>query len=884
MLAAWTASPDRFREDANAEADAVTGGYRDRLVVELAQNAVDAGGSRLWLRVDGDVLVAANDGAPLTAAGVVGLSTLRASAKRSGTTVGRYGVGFAAVLAVTDAPSIGSRGLPSVRWSVADTTAEVAAVPALQQELAARGGHVPALRLPFEGPPLEVPTGYDTVVRLPLRDAALARRLLAAVDETLPLVLPGLASLRVEDREITAARTGSEVVLDGRRWASASRSGVASPALMAGRPPEERPEWQVSAYAPVSSTLTVPQALRAPTPTDEMISLPVVLAVTAPLEPTRRRLVPGPLTDLLLGVAGEVVAELLPALDDPLPLVPTGLAANEVDAAVRASLVAALPGVPVLPGFQLLDLGAATEAVTALLADSVDGLLPASYASSSKSAALAVLGVRRLDTAAVVDLLRQGSRSPTEWREVYAALADAPDRDALGSLPVPLADGRVVTGCRGALLPDEPLPPEVAGLPLRVVHPLAAHPLLERLGAVPATAAGLLADPALRAAAEDAEEYDDGLARGVLALVRAAGEAPGWVAETLLLPGEDGPEVAGDLLLAGGLLDRAGADLPRLAAPSWLEAETACLAGVLDLPGVEVADVPADWPALLGAPPVEVTVLRDLELATDLPVLLAGLAADRTRRRVLVDAPSYSAWWLGTHGALGLSAGEYALPGDLDGLYAVPPAYDLELLRALGVRTRLADVLADPEATGDLLDRLGDADRAVTAARARAIYLAAAERWSGDEDAPDPPLAVRDSLGAVSPRAVVVDVPDLLPLLGDRAPLVVPVRRARAVADLLDLDLLTGGVGAPEHDGLETAVPQRFSALVPDAPAAYRRCTKLVQDGVALPWRWYAGTLYATDEGLAAGIAWAAGAWPSRHLLAADPADLPRLLLEAGLD
>lgn len=84
-------------------------------MVELAQNAVDAGGSRLSLQVSGGVLLAANDGAPLTTEGVVGLSTLRASAKRSGTTIGRYGVGFAAVLAVTDVPEIGSRGLPSVR-------------------------------------------------------------------------------------------------------------------------------------------------------------------------------------------------------------------------------------------------------------------------------------------------------------------------------------------------------------------------------------------------------------------------------------------------------------------------------------------------------------------------------------------------------------------------------------------------------------------------------------------------------------------------------------------------------------------------------------------------------------------------------------------------
>ena len=42
VLAAWAASPTRFREDANAEEDLRLGGYADRLFVELAQNAADA--------------------------------------------------------------------------------------------------------------------------------------------------------------------------------------------------------------------------------------------------------------------------------------------------------------------------------------------------------------------------------------------------------------------------------------------------------------------------------------------------------------------------------------------------------------------------------------------------------------------------------------------------------------------------------------------------------------------------------------------------------------------------------------------------------------------------------------------------------------------------
>ncbi|MFE3288935.1 sacsin N-terminal ATP-binding-like domain-containing protein, partial [Streptomyces sp. NPDC059233] len=177
VLDAWGAGPARFREDANAEEDLALGGYRDRLVVELAQNAADAAGragvpGRLRLTLHpGEgahgpaVLAVANTGAPLDATGVESLSTLRASAKREPAhdSVGRFGVGFAAVLAVCDEPAVlGRHG--GVRWSLAEARelARGAAVgsPGLGDELRRRDGHVPLLRLPL---PAEgtAPEGYD---------------------------------------------------------------------------------------------------------------------------------------------------------------------------------------------------------------------------------------------------------------------------------------------------------------------------------------------------------------------------------------------------------------------------------------------------------------------------------------------------------------------------------------------------------------------------------------------------------------------------------------------------------------------------------------------------------------------------------------------------
>ena len=78
VLDAWAASPARFREDANAEEDYALGGYRDRVVVELAQNAADAAAragapGRLRLPLRDGTLLASNTGAPLDAAGVQAL-------------------------------------------------------------------------------------------------------------------------------------------------------------------------------------------------------------------------------------------------------------------------------------------------------------------------------------------------------------------------------------------------------------------------------------------------------------------------------------------------------------------------------------------------------------------------------------------------------------------------------------------------------------------------------------------------------------------------------------------------------------------------------------------------------------------------------------------
>ncbi|MFE2248364.1 sacsin N-terminal ATP-binding-like domain-containing protein [Streptomyces lavendulae] len=616
VLDAWGSGPARFREDANAEEDLALGGYRDRLVVELAQNAADAaararvpGRLRLTLHPAGPdgpaVLAAANTGAPLDATGVESLSTLRASAKREEArdSVGRFGVGFAAVLAVSDEPAVlGRHG--GVRWSLAEAremAREASAFsPGLGDELRRRDGHVPLLRLPL---PAEgtAPEGYDTVVVLPLRDSAaeeLVRRLLSGVDDALLLTLPGLREIVVETpadgaRTLYRRTEGPYTVIEDsasgtHRWRTVRHSGPIERELLADRPVEERlrPVWTVTWAVPVDPDgaperpRTAP-VVHAPTPTDEPLGIPALLIASLPLDTSRRHPAPGPLTDFLVERAADAYAELLGAWDPVgtalIDLVPGPLGKGELDGALRAAVLTRLPRTaflaPAAPSEELTRLrpfeaevveGAGADTVR-VLAEVLPTLLPAGL---ERRPELRTLGVGRLPLGDAIERIAGIERTPDWWHRLYDTLAGV-DPDRLSGLPVPLADGRTTIGPRHVLLPYADTPASLARLGLKVAHPDAAHPLLEKLGALPATARAVLTTPQIRAAVagsldageiwdEDADALDaDELAEVVLTLVRDSGLAPGdepWLG-ALALPDEDGePTPAGELLLAGSPL------------------------------------------------------------------------------------------------------------------------------------------------------------------------------------------------------------------------------------------------------------------------------------------------------------------------------------------
>ncbi|WP_406444251.1 molecular chaperone Hsp90 [Streptomyces sp. NBC_01613] len=1034
VLDAWATSPARFREDANAEEDLVLGGYRDRLVVELAQNAADAAAragvpGRLRLTLRDGVLAAANTGAPLDASGVESLSTLRASAKRDAhdTAVGRFGVGFAAVLAVTDEPAVvGRHG--GVRWALAEAR-ELAAdtarhSPGLGDEIRRRDGHVPLLRLPFaaEG---TAPDPYDTVVILPLRDTAatdLAERLLGAVDDALLLALPGLEEVVVEvgqgtprtlRRRTDGPFTVVEDSLNGTTyWRTSSADGPLTPDLLADRPVEERlrPHWSLTWAVPVNATDGTPDRPRtapvvhAPTPSDEPLGVPALLIASLPLDTTRRHAAPGPLTDFLVQRAADTYAELLagwrPVSEGIIGLVPGPLGKGELDGALRAAILERLPRTSFLPpaaepdqdqdreeeqrqgegqdqGFELPESlrprdaeiveGAGVDTV-GVLAEVLPTLLPAGL---ERRVELRTLGVARVPLTDAVDRLAGLEKEPGWWRRLYDSLAGV-DPDRLSGLPVPLADGRTTIGPRQVLLPTADaarIDPEVlARLGLKVAHPDAVHPLLEKLGALPATPRAVLTTPQVRAAvaaslddeggldweqeAPDAEE----LADTVLALVRDAGLEPGdepWLG-ALALPDEEGELApAGELVLPGSpfaQVMREGelASVDTELAEKWGEQPLAACgvlanfalvratdvvldpdelepregdfaepddAGLLDAVDVWSEDVLDRFPDT-PVPPVatELVAVRDLDLVDDdqWPQALALLARPPLRdaltqpvRILLPDGTHevvrpYTAWWLRGHPVIDgrRPAGLLAAGGDplLRGLYDEADATgfdDEQVLRALGVRTSVASLLDEPGGAAELLDRLADPEREVAGAQLHALYGALADLDPEQVTLPDELRAVVDGRVEVvdAAEAVVVDSPDLLPFT-QGVPLL-PVRPARAaeLAELFQVRRLSESVtGAVDSEGAERDVPDSVRVLLgARTPATYVEHEELFVDGVELDWRLTGdGVLHAaTLEGVAAGLAWAAGQWPRRFEVAAlmeDPSRTEELARDRWFD
>lgn len=186
VLQTYAVDPGLVAEHANGERRITQGGYGDRQLFELVQNAADEiaaePGGKVHVVLTETHLYCANEGNPVTPEGAETILRMSMSKKRGGQ-IGRFGVGVKSVLVVTDAPeffsSTGSFGFDR-SWSYD----KIRSVP----DVTARYGQkfdAPVLRMarPLDmaaeraGDPVlhELLTWATTVVRLPLLRGAADR-------------------------------------------------------------------------------------------------------------------------------------------------------------------------------------------------------------------------------------------------------------------------------------------------------------------------------------------------------------------------------------------------------------------------------------------------------------------------------------------------------------------------------------------------------------------------------------------------------------------------------------------------------------------------------------------------------------------------------------
>ena len=111
-LSAYAVNPLLVREHAAIERATTQGGYGRRQIYELVQNGADAMqgevGGRIAVVLTDGALYCANQGQPVDADGVDAILSSHLNVKKANE-IGRFGIGFKSVLAVSKVPEFYSR-------------------------------------------------------------------------------------------------------------------------------------------------------------------------------------------------------------------------------------------------------------------------------------------------------------------------------------------------------------------------------------------------------------------------------------------------------------------------------------------------------------------------------------------------------------------------------------------------------------------------------------------------------------------------------------------------------------------------------------------------------------------------------------------------------
>ncbi|GAA3694552.1 hypothetical protein GCM10022399_08910 [Terrabacter ginsenosidimutans] len=342
-LETYRNEPRRVGQDANIERSIAEGAYAQRQLFELVQNAADAAkvdlqGGRCEVLLTKDALYVANTGESFSIDGVIALMGTHDSVKRDDK-IGRFGLGFKSVLAVSDSPRVFSRDGSFVfdRGESARILSHL--VPGLP--------HYPVMRWARAVDPSDAGredpllAGFmkwaTTVVVAPLKGKrdVLATSLASFPAEFL-LFSQHMERVGLEDRESGVAReittsrddTGAFLVNDaGRRSAwvvSSQRHSPSKKALADGGYSAARESVEISWAAPLEGAPKGVGRFWAYFPTISMTTLSGIVNAPWKLADDRESLLSGDFNEeLLTEVLPKLVGEALSAIHRPAK--PTGV-------------------------------------------------------------------------------------------------------------------------------------------------------------------------------------------------------------------------------------------------------------------------------------------------------------------------------------------------------------------------------------------------------------------------------------------------------------------------------------------------------------------------------------------------------------------------------
>ena len=351
-LESYRAQPNLVAEHANVELDTASGGYRHRQLFELIQNSADAlcpdacdeetggeattgGPGRIEVRLTTRYLYCADNGEPIDTDGARALLFSRLGTKRGTNQIGTFGLGFKAVLGISDSPEFFSRS-GSFRFDRERSRERI-------EEVVLDADRYPVLRLSEPIDPAEcreqdavlsqLMDWAVNIVRLPLKNAArddIPQQMTSFPPEFL-LFVPHVGRLTITDgseelnRELKLEKVDGDFLLaDGAetsQWKLFERSHPLSGDARADRRPgDNRSEVSISWAAPLDRLDRAAGGFWAYLPTRTASLVPGILNAPWKTNEDRQNLLPGRYNKKLIEAGAGLIADALPQLataDDP---------------------------------------------------------------------------------------------------------------------------------------------------------------------------------------------------------------------------------------------------------------------------------------------------------------------------------------------------------------------------------------------------------------------------------------------------------------------------------------------------------------------------------------------------------------------------------------